>query len=87
MPDFSEIRIEQVDAAFSRWERLRRRLYERESAWASAVTRTSEPQRLLSLSREVARLRRVSDGALQRAMSALEVGVKPESQAARGRAC
>ena len=61
-----------IDHAFASWERLRRQAYESERAWASAVTVTTDRQRLQAMRRELALRSDEADRALRRAMGMLE---------------
>ena len=61
-----------IDHAFASWERLRRRAYESERAWASAVTVTADRQRLQALRRDLALHSDEADRALHRAMGMLQ---------------
>jgi macrodomain Ter protein organizer (MatP/YcbG family) len=61
-----------VDREFQAWERLRRKLQEREAAWAAMVPLTADRERLAAMRSEMARLQQALDQIFGRAMAALE---------------
>lgn len=71
MPNHFPVNEAEINSAFATWEGLRRRLYERERAWAYTVTVTGDPARLRPLRRELVQLRHDADSAFARAMGML----------------